>query len=66
MKIPSTRDLTSFRQLDRAAKEQKRSQSAQMTIIAEALIKSQSTLTPNLSDASHNRDCRRHIIDFLL
>jgi hypothetical protein len=66
MKILSTRGLGNFQQLDRATKGQKRSQAAQMTATTEALIKAQSTLSPNLSDASHNKDIRRHIMDYIL
>jgi hypothetical protein len=66
MKIPSIRGLGNFQQMDRATKQQKRSQAAQVTAITEALIKAQSTLSPNLSDASHNRDIRRHIMDYVL
>lgn len=67
MKIPSTKGLyPNFQQLDRAAREKKRGKAALAAAILEALAKSQSTLNPNLSDASHNRDIRRHITDYII
>jgi hypothetical protein len=66
MKIPSTKGLGNLQQLDRAAREQLHERKDQIGIFAEALIKSQSILNPNFSNACKNKDINRRSIDFMI
>jgi hypothetical protein len=67
MKIPSTKGLMpGFREMDRAAREKKRGTAADIMAAADALMKAQGTLNPNLSGPKHNRDFQDHLRNFII